>query len=161
MTWRHSHISKVPSRGTVTGMSAPRRVGPREYATEEIVVEWHSALCFHSQNCIKALPAVFDSSRRPWIDADAATADEIEDAVEGCPSSALRIRRLRGEARPSPPELEVAPLPDGPLLVRGRLRVTLPDGSSEELTRAAFCRCGQSRNKPFCDGTHREVGFRG
>jgi uncharacterized Fe-S cluster protein YjdI len=142
-------------------MSAPRRAGPREYATDEIVVEWHPALCFHSQNCVKALPAVFDSSRRPWIDVDAATADEIEAAVDGCPSAALRIRRLRGTARPAPTELEVSPMSNGPLLVRGRLRVTLPDGSSEELTRAAFCRCGQSGNKPFCDGTHREVGFRG
>jgi uncharacterized Fe-S cluster protein YjdI len=141
-------------------MSAPRRAGPREYATEEIVVEWHPALCFHSQNCVRALPAVFDSSRRPWIDVDAATVDEIEEAVEGCPSSALRLRRLRGEARPVPPELEVTPSPNGPLLVRGRLRVRLPDGTSEELTRA-FCRCGQSGNKPFCDGTHREIGFRG
>jgi len=142
-------------------MNTPRRAGPREYATEEIVVEWHPALCFHSQNCVKALPAVFDSSRRPWIDVDAATADEIEEAVESCPSSALRLRRLRGAARPAPAKLEVRPAPNGPLLVRGRLRVTLPDGSAEELTRAAFCRCGQSRNKPFCDGTHREIGFHG
>lgn len=141
-------------------MSAPRRAGPREYATEEIVVEWHPALCFHSQNCVRALPAVFDSSRRPWIDVDAATVDEIEEAVEGCPSSALRLRRLRGEPRPVPPELEVTPSPNGPLLVRGRLRVRLSDGTSQELTRAAFCRCGQSGNKPFCDGTHREIGFR-
>lgn len=140
----------------------PHRVGPREYATEEIVVEWHPALCFHSQNCVRALPAVFDSSRRPWIDVDAATADEIEEAVDACPSSALRLRRLNGAAaRAAPTELEVTPSPNGPLLVRGRLRVRLPDGSSEELTRAAFCRCGQSGNKPFCDGTHREVGFRG
>ena len=141
-------------------MSAPRRSGPREYATDEIVVEWHPHLCFHSQNCVNALPAVFDSSRRPWIEVDAATADEIDAAVDGCPSSALRLRRLRGAARPVPAELEVRPTPDGPLLVRGRLRVTLADGSSEELTRAAFCRCGQSRNKPFCDGTHREIGFK-
>jgi uncharacterized Fe-S cluster protein YjdI len=141
-------------------VSTPRRVGPREYATEEIVVEWHPHLCFHSLNCVKALPGVFDSSRRPWIDVHAATADEVEDAVDRCPSAALRLRRLRGGARPVPAELEVTPSPNGPLLVRGRLRVTLPDGRSEELTRAAFCRCGQSGNKPFCDGTHREIGFR-
>jgi CDGSH-type Zn-finger protein len=54
----------------------------------------------------------------------------------------------------------VSPMPNGPLLMRGPIRVVRADGSSEELPRAAFCRCGQSNNKPFCDGTHREVGFK-
>jgi hypothetical protein len=103
---------------------------------------------------------VFDSSRRPWIDVTAATAEQIEDAVEGCPSAALRIRRLRGPARPQPTEIEVRPSANGPLLVRGPIRVVLADGATEELPRAAFCRCGQSQNKPFCDGTHREIGFK-
>jgi uncharacterized Fe-S cluster protein YjdI len=142
-------------------VSKPRRIGPREYATDEIVVEWHPTLCFHSQNCVNALPQVFDSSRRPWIDVNAASAEEIEDAVDACPSAALRIRRLRGASRPTPTEIEVKPSANGPLLVRGRIRVLLPDGTTEELQRAAFCRCGQSGNKPFCDGTHREIGFQG
>lgn len=49
---------------------------------------------------------------------------------------------------------------DGPLLVRGDLRVNLP-GSDKPLaeTRVFFCRCGASKNKPFCDGAHREIGF--
>lgn len=141
-------------------MSAPPRLGPREYATDEIVVEWHPSLCFHSQNCVKALPGVFESGRRPWIDLERAGADEVEAAVESCPSAALRFRR-RGVAAPAAPrEIEVAAMPNGPLLVRGSIRVVRADGSAEELPRAAFCRCGQSKNKPFCDGTHREVGFR-
>jgi uncharacterized Fe-S cluster protein YjdI len=142
-------------------VSRPRRIGPREYATDEIVVEWHPKLCFHSQNCVNALPRVFDSSRRPWIDVNAARAKEIEDAIEGCPSAALRSRRVRGAQRPRHMEIEVKPSANGPLLVRGPIRVVLPDGTTEELPRAAFCRCGQSQNKPFCDGTHREIGFEG
>lgn len=141
-------------------MGAPPRIGPREYATDEIVVEWHAGLCFHSQNCVKALPGVFDSGRRPWIDLTQASADEIEAAVDACPSAALRSRRPGVAAPAVQPGIEVAPLPNGPLLVRGPIRVTRTDGSVEELPRAAFCRCGQSKNKPFCDGTHREVGFR-
>jgi uncharacterized Fe-S cluster protein YjdI len=132
----------------------------REYAAEDIVVEWRPKLCYHSQNCVRALPLVFDKERRPWIDVSQATADEIEAAVDGCPSGALRARRLRGPARPSGTEVEILPSPDGPLLVRGPIRIVQPDGSVEELPRAAFCRCGQSKNKPFCDGSHREVGFR-
>ena len=49
----------------------------REYATEEIAVEWRPRLCYHSLNCVKALPLVFDKDRRPWIDPTQATADEI------------------------------------------------------------------------------------
>jgi uncharacterized Fe-S cluster protein YjdI len=141
-------------------MGAPQRLGPHEYATDEIVVEWHARFCFHSQNCVKELPRVFDSSRRPWIDLDQASADEIEAAVDGCPSGALRFRRIGAPAAAPARRFEVEPMRNGPLLVRGPVRVVLADDSVEELPRAAFCRCGHSGNKPFCDGTHREVGFR-
>jgi uncharacterized Fe-S cluster protein YjdI len=133
----------------------------REYATDEIVVEWRPRLCYHSQNCVRALPLVFDKERRPWIDPTLASADEIEDAVERCPSGALRIRRLHGAGRPAPTEVEITPDPNGPLLVRGPIRVVKPDGTEENVTRAAFCRCGNSENKPFCDGSHRRCGFTG
>jgi uncharacterized Fe-S cluster protein YjdI len=141
-------------------MSAPPRSEAREYPTDEIVVEWRPRLCFHSRNCIRALPAVFDPERRPWIDASAAGADEVEAAVDRCPSGALRLRRLKGRGRPAPTEVEIAPMPDGPLLVRGPIRIELADGSVEEVPRAAFCRCGNSKNKPFCDGSHVAAGFR-
>lgn len=133
----------------------------REYATDEIVVEWRPRLCYHSQNCVRALPRVFEKERRPWIDPTHATAGEIEEAVERCPSGALRVRLLRGETRPRRTAVEITPDPDGPLLVRGPIQVVRADGTVEEVTRAAFCRCGQSGNKPFCDGSHREAGFRG
>ena len=51
--------------------------------------------------------------------------------------------------------------PERPLLVRGPITVVQPDGTVEEVPRAAFCRCGQSGNKPFCDGSHRDAGFQG
>ena len=141
-------------------MAAPPRAGPREYANGEIVVEWRPKLCFHSQRCVRALPRVFDSRRRPWIDMNGASTDEIAAAVDGCPSGALRWRHSDGTSPPAPDALEVEPMANGPLLVRGPIRVVRADGTSEEMPRAAFCRCGHSSNKPFCDGSHREVGFR-
>jgi CDGSH-type Zn-finger protein len=52
------------------------------------------------------------------------------------------------------------PRPNGPLFVRGRLRIVGDDGEViREDTRVALCRCGGSSNKPFCDGTHRRNGF--
>jgi uncharacterized Fe-S cluster protein YjdI len=66
----------------------------REYASNEIVVEWRPELCQHSGNCARGLPLVFDPKRRPWVAVDAASADEVERAVARCPSGALRSRRL-------------------------------------------------------------------
>ena len=135
----------------------------KEYATDEIVVEWEPRLCFHSQNCVRSLPQVFDESRRPWIKVDAATADEVEAAVARCPSGALRTRRLgvvEVAKRQHPPEVRASE--DGPLLVSGGVRIFDAEGSLlYEGEKAALCRCGGSSNKPFCDGTHKQNGFRG
>jgi uncharacterized Fe-S cluster protein YjdI len=76
-------------------MSAEERSPAREYATDEIVVEWRPDLCIHSGNCARGLPKVFDPARRPWVDARAASADEIEAQVARCPSGALQSRRRR------------------------------------------------------------------
>jgi uncharacterized Fe-S cluster protein YjdI len=133
----------------------------KEYATDEIVVEWEPRLCFHSETCVRSLPQVFDSTRRPWIQVDAAPADEVDATVARCPSGALRARRPRAHRR-RPQELEVRASENGPLLLRGAVRVLAPDGSVlYDGDRAALCRCGGSGNKPFCDGTHRKNGFRG
>jgi uncharacterized Fe-S cluster protein YjdI len=75
-------------------MAAEGRSPAREYATDEIVVEWRPELCIHSGNCARGLPLVFDPSRRPWVDPRGATADEVEAQVALCPSGALRSRRV-------------------------------------------------------------------
>jgi CDGSH-type Zn-finger protein len=109
-----------------------------------------------------ALPKVFNVQRRPWVDVDAADADRIAEAVEGCPTAALRYERLDGEPgeMPDSPTL-VIPVPNGPLFMRGRLRVETPAGELiAEATRLALCRCGESANKPFCDNSHLAIGFR-
>jgi uncharacterized Fe-S cluster protein YjdI len=134
----------------------------REYATDEIVVEWEPALCFHSHNCVRSLPQVFDATRRPWVDVDAASADQIDAAVGLCPSGALRTRRPDAPKEVGPQETEICASAGGPLLVSGGVRVVDADGNVLfEGERAALCRCGGSANKPFCDGTHRTNGFSG
>jgi uncharacterized Fe-S cluster protein YjdI len=134
----------------------------KEYATDEIVVEWEPRLCFHSGNCSRLLPKVFDRERRPWVKADEASADEIEATVAQCPSGALRTRRLMGASVKPRQEFEICASAGGPLLVRGGVRIVDADGNVlHEGERAALCRCGGSSNKPFCDGTHRTNGFEG
>ena len=134
----------------------------KEYGTDEIVVEWEPRLCFHSGNCSRLLPRVFDRDRRPWVKADGASTDEIELTVNQCPSGALRTRRLEGASVLPSQQREIRVAKGGPLLVRGGIRVTDSDGNLlYEGDRAALCRCGGSSNKPFCDGTHKTNGFDG
>jgi uncharacterized Fe-S cluster protein YjdI len=134
----------------------------KEYATDEIVVEWDSRLCYHSHNCVRALPQVFDPDRRPWVKVDAATAGEVEAAVARCPSGALQARRAGSEPTERKQPLELRVSAKGRLLVSGGVRIVAADGTVlYEGEKAALCRCGGSANKPFCDGTHKTIGFDG
>src|SRR5216684_4247914 len=128
----------------------------REYATDEIVVEWKPRLCSHSHNCVNSLPQVFDETRRPWVKVEAATADEVEAAVALCPSGALRARRVGAEVAKREQSVELRASANGPLLVTGGVRILDAEGAVlYEGEKAALCRCGGSSNKPFCDGTHK------
>jgi CDGSH-type Zn-finger protein len=81
--------------------------------------------------------------------------------IESCPTGALHYRRLDDGPQEQPPaETTVEPRPNGPLFVRGSVRIVDPDGHLiREDTRVALCRCGASENKPFCDGSHLLIGF--
>src|SRR6266513_2082073 len=106
-----------PPAANVRTMGSNRDNLTKEYATDEIVVEWEPRLCYHSQNCVRSLPQVFDDSRRPWIRVDAATADEVEAAVARCPSGALRTRRIGVPPPRRQQPLEVRASANGPLLL--------------------------------------------
>jgi uncharacterized Fe-S cluster protein YjdI len=143
-------------------MSSTRDKLTREYPTDEIVVEWEPRLCYHSKNCVRSLPQVFDDSRRPWVKVDAASADEVEAAVSLCPSGALRTRRVGAPAKRRLRPAELRASANGPLLVSGNVRILDSDGTVVfEGEKVALCRCGGSANKPFCDGTHAKNGFNG
>ena len=136
----------------------------KDYSNDSIVVHWDAGRCIHTAICTRTLPQVFDVARRPWIAIDGADADadEIAAAVSRCPTGALRYDRLdSGPAEPVPDETTIVPIRNGPLYITGRLRVATPDGTVlAEETRLALCRCGASGNPPFCDNSHRAVGFR-
>lgn len=134
----------------------------RIYRNDQITVTWEPKLCIHAANCFRGLPEVFQPQSRPWVKVDAATAEKIAEVVMTCPTGALHFERLDGgEQEPQPAETTINARPNGPLYVRGHVRITGSGGRLlREDTRVALCRCGQSGNKPFCDGTHRRVGFR-
>jgi uncharacterized Fe-S cluster protein YjdI len=157
LTGRHA---EVHMQGPSAVDSTPHE---RVYRNEKIAVTWHPERCVHSQRCVNGLPAVFRPGERPWVRVDAATADAIARTVARCPSGALTFERLDGGAQEAiPAETVVEALADGPLAVRGNLRIIGPDGTTlRQATRVTLCRCGQSSNKPFCDGTHLKIGFHG
>ena len=133
----------------------------RTYRGETIEVSFDLDLCTHIGECLRGSTEVFQLRRRPWIVPDAASADEIANVIERCPSGALQYRRLDGGSQERGPDpAQLVPMRNGPLLVRGRVDVKHEDGTVETLPRAALCRCGQSANKPFCDNTHLRTGFR-
>ena len=134
----------------------------RTYANQSIEVEWEPRLCIHSEHCVRGLGEVFNRDRRPWVQVEGVDADRIAATVSTCPTGALQFRRLdEGPGEEPPSQTTIEPQPNGPLFVRGRLRIVDGDGSViREDTRVALCRCGASENKPFCDGSHRTVGFR-
>jgi CDGSH-type Zn-finger protein/uncharacterized Fe-S cluster protein YjdI len=128
----------------------------RTYETESIRVHWDSSRCIHTGICLHRLPAVFDVHARPWVDLNGADADAVADTIGHCPTGALRYERLdeAEQEQPNRPTV-VLPIENGPLLMVGDLDVRTPDG--EQIThedRLTLCRCGMSRNQPFCDNSH-------
>ncbi|MDH5615924.1 MAG: (4Fe-4S)-binding protein, partial [Acidimicrobiia bacterium] len=75
----------------------------RDYRTDEIIVHWDSSRCIHTGICLQSLNSVFNLRQKPWVDVQAARADEIAATVEKCPSGALTYTRLDG-AGEAPPQ---------------------------------------------------------
>ena len=134
----------------------------KEYRSERIVVSFDRARCIHARYCVQGLPEVFDSSERPWVRPDRANTGRVAEVVMRCPTGALQFDRTDGgAAEPIPQENTIAVSVDGPLYVRGDVQVESPLGETLlEDTRVALCRCGSSRNKPFCDNSHKQTNFK-
>ena len=139
----------------------PRTKGEvRVYESDDIRVFWDATRCVHTGICLSKLPSVFALERRPWVDVAGADAEEVAATVRACPTSALRYEGLRipDEEPDEPTSVQVRP--NGPLYVRGRVQLKVGAHEKDEEYRVALCRCGASQNKPYCDNSHRLVGFR-
>jgi uncharacterized Fe-S cluster protein YjdI/CDGSH-type Zn-finger protein len=133
----------------------------RTYRDDAIDVSYDAHRCIHAAECMRGLPAVFDNTRRPWIVPSAASPDEIANVIATCPSGALQFKRRNGGPSENPQQPTIiVPTAGGPLYVRGAIQLRSADGRMLlEDVRMALCRCGQSRNKPFCDNSHVYAGF--
>jgi len=129
----------------------------KEYTGADITVTFDMRRCVHSRNCYLQLPDVFNPENRPWVQPDNASAEEIAAMVRTCPSGALAYRRRDGQEETAPKINRIAVLENGPLTFSGSISVE--DAAPE--TRATLCRCGKSKNKPYCDYSHVEAEFQG
>ena len=130
-----------------------------EFPAGEGVVSFDLATCEHAGFCGDR----FTNWRRLARQADdPAVRERLMQMVRLCPSGALEMRP-EADADQLEPALPVSigVIRDGPYWVRGRIRVRAADGETYEVrNRVTLCRCGHSETKPFCDGTHKHVGFR-
>jgi uncharacterized Fe-S cluster protein YjdI len=138
----------------------------KKYSNADITIVWKPHVCIHSTLCWKGekgLLNVFNPSEKPWIKPEGATTPEIIERVNQCPSGALSFYYNTAEPTPETTQAEclVEPVSNGPLLVYGNINVKYKDGSQDRKNKVtAFCRCGASSNKPYCDGTHVKISFR-
>jgi CDGSH-type Zn-finger protein len=146
--------------GTETADRGPRIDRAYAFDGDGIVMTDDRSLCTQAGYCGDRFTNVWkmlsDSS-------DPAVRERIQHMVSLCPSGRLDWAPDEQADPVEPPfEPSVAVVRDGPIWVRGRVTITGADGERYEVrNRVTLCRCGHSENKPFCDGSHKEIGFRG
>jgi CDGSH-type Zn-finger protein len=143
---------EVADRGTYDERAYPYRGG-------DLTLFDDRTLCTRAGYC-------GDRFRNVWaMIADAAdpeVAERIRHMSRLCPSGRIATQPDGAEERDEPAfAASIGVIRNGPLWVRGGISVVASDGEPYEIrNRLTLCRCGHSENKPFCDGSHEDVGFR-
>ncbi len=133
-----------------------------KYRKEDFAILWEPKKCIHAAICVKELPQVYDPNGKPWIQQENASINELKKQIDMCPSGALSYEENKITKTDNNMKTEVELMKNGPLLVKGTIELKSHDGTvtmKEKMT--AFCRCGASSNKPYCDGKHKASGFEG
>jgi CDGSH-type Zn-finger protein len=131
------------------------------YVGQGITIFDNRALCAHAAHCTEQLPSVFRHGGEPWIDPDGAPVAQIVAVIGKCPSGALSYAIDGVEAAPPQRAPLVTVADSGPYQITGGIELTdVKQGAGASREHYTLCRCGASGNKPFCDGSHWNVGFR-
>jgi CDGSH-type Zn-finger protein/uncharacterized Fe-S cluster protein YjdI len=149
----------VPSAAVVAAPAPQAQVSGEieTIAGKRLDLIYEGKRCIHSRFCVTLAPQVFLANvKGSWIHPDAMPAERLVDIAHACPSGAIRYQRRDGEPQEAAPPVNLAGLREGgPYAFRGALVI---DGAPGPF-RATLCRCGASRNKPYCDGSHHTAGF--
>ena len=132
-----------------------------DYPGKRANVSWQGRLCIQIGECGRANGDLFVGGRKPWCNPDLASDDDVQEVVLRCPTGALSVNYADGSREEQADDVNTVNVAyNGPFFVRGDLDIA---GAPEQVPglkfRAALCRCGKSKNKPFCDNAHIEDGF--
>lgn len=157
----------------------------RKYTNGDINIYWRADLCVHNTYCYRTLRSVFDPSKRPWVNPLGADSEQIKVVIEACPTDALMFRWCDdnknnqetsaklykgdeatefGGSKSSDVETSGCSInlrPNGPIIIDGECQVEDSDGTllrSQKMY--SLCRCGGSKNQPYCDGSHFSIGYK-
>ena len=130
------------------------------YEGKHITIRNNPLLCSVAGFCHNELERVFNVHRDPWIAPDEDSVANIRALIEKCPSGALSYV-INGQAQPKADrEAAITIEKNGPLRITGNITFNAANwGQGASREHYTLCRCGASRNKPFCDGTHANIGF--
>ena len=142
---------------TKTEPVPPRPASVEEVEGRDITIRFDGKRCIHARFCVLQAPTVFKANTPgTWIHPDAIDAERLVAVAEQCPSGAITyVRRDGRPAEPPPPVNVVRIRENGPYAVHADIEL-LGHG---RITRATLCRCGASKNKPFCDDSHKAIVF--
>jgi CDGSH-type Zn-finger protein/uncharacterized Fe-S cluster protein YjdI len=158
-----THGATTPAPVTATASApgtppTPTTVGGVDYIEgENLTLIYEGKKCIHARFCVTGAPKVFLANvKGPWINPDAIEVDRLVEIAHVCPSGAIRYQRKDGKHDETAPPVNLIAIREaGPYAVRGDM---LLNGEPIGF-RATLCRCGASKNKPFCDGSHHDVPF--
>lgn len=148
----------APVATTPNGIPVPRVEDGVEYIDgKRLTLVYEVKRCIHARFCVTGAPGVFLANvKGPWIQPDGIEAERLVEIAHACPSGAIRYQRHDGAPDEAPPPVNLLAVREaGPYAVRGELSLA---GQAAGF-RATLCRCGASKNKPYCDGSHHEVSF--
>lgn len=121
----------------------------------EVTISYTPVLCTHAAQCQARAATVFDPKSKPWIQAENGTLDGIFDVMAACPSGALRVAIGNQEPQHlTTGDISITIEPNGPYHVTNVPLDAEFNGVGASRAKYSLCRCGLSKNKPFCDGSH-------
>lgn len=132
----------------------------RVYPGDDIDITYNVKRCIHAAECVEHASKVFDTDKRPWIQADNDEADHIASVIVRCPSGALHFTRHDdGAAETAPDENRILLWENGPVQIHADMHIQAAGVDIPDETRVTLCRCGASESKPFCDNSHKNIAF--
>lgn len=157
LTLAVDNVAGVASKPVATAVGGPVGDDPNVARTKDITLRFDTMRCIHSRHCVLGAPGVFLANvKGPWLHPETVSVDRCVAIAHACPSGAITYERHDGKAQEAPPEVNVLRIREnGPYALHAELDLA----GKGTLIRATLCRCGKSRNKPFCDNSHRDGAF--